>query len=172
MWDQLIKRSYYRQRHLDAPLLDERLAYVQCWADQGKSLTTLKDAANYLLRVVEFLHLDTYRTITLEEIENAANDWGHYQYNHPAKRAIFSQASKERFAWYAIDWLKKLEWLEPLPEEKIPLFNKIFERCYALRRHVNAPLLEERLKYLQCWSDNGATLKYSSSYSSPSFGHH
>ena len=58
----------------------------------------------------------------------------------------------------AIDWLKKLEWLETLPEEKIPLFNKIFERRHALRRHVNAPLLEERLKYLQYWSDNGATL--------------
>lgn len=57
MWDQLIKRSFYRQRHLDAPLLDERLAYIQSWADQGKSLNTLKDAANYLLRVVEFLHL-------------------------------------------------------------------------------------------------------------------
>jgi integrase/recombinase XerD len=81
-----------------------------------------------------------------------------YQYNHPQKRAIFSQTSKERFVWYAIDWLKKLEWLEPLPEEKIPLFNKIFERRHALQRHVNAPLLEERLKYLQYWSDNGATL--------------
>lgn len=158
MWDQLIKRSYYRQRHLDAPLLDERLAYIQCWVEQGKSLNTLKDAANYLLRVVEFLHLDTYRTITLEEIENAANDWGHYQYNHPQKRAPFSKCGKERFVWYAIDWLKKLGWLEPLPEEKIPLFNKIFERRHALQCHVNAPLLEERLKYLQYWSDNGATL--------------
>lgn len=157
MWDQLIKRSYYRQRHLDAPLLDERLAYIQCWADEGKSMTTLKDAANYLLRVVEFLHLDTYRTITLDEIESAANDWGRYQYNHPQKRAPFSKCGRERFVWYAIDWLKKLGWLEPLPEEQIPLFNKIFERRHALKSHVNAPLLEERLKYLQYWSDNGAT---------------
>ena len=51
-----------------------------------------------------------------------------YQYNHPQKRAKFSKCGKERFTWYAIDWLKKLKWLEPLPEEKIPLFNKIFER--------------------------------------------
>lgn len=158
MWDQLIKRSYYRQRHLDAPLLDERQAYIQRWADEGKSLTTLKDAANYLLRVVEFLHLDIYRTITLDEIESASNDWGRYQYNHPQKRAPFSKCGKERFVWYAIDWLKKLGWLEPLPEEQIPLFNKIFERRHALKSHVNAPLLEDRLKYLQYWSDNGATL--------------
>ena len=37
MFDQIIKRSYYRQKHLDAPLLDERLAYIQYWADQGRS---------------------------------------------------------------------------------------------------------------------------------------
>ncbi len=144
MWDQLIKRSFYRRRHLDAPLLNERLDYIQDWADQGKALNTLKDAANCLLRIVEFLHLDTFRTITLEEIENAANDWGHYQYNHPQKRAPFSKCGKERFTWFAIDWLKKIGWLEPLPEEKFPLFNKIFERHHALRCHVNGPLLEER----------------------------
>ena len=97
MFDWLIKRSYYRQRHLDAPLLEERRAYVQCWADQGKSLTTLKDAANYLLRVVEFLHLETYRTITFEEVKNAAKAWGCYQYNHPQKRAMFSKCGEERF---------------------------------------------------------------------------
>lgn len=158
MWDQLIKRSFYRQRHLDAPLLDERLAYIQSWADQGKSLNTLKEVANYLLRVVEFLHLETYRVVTLTEVENAANNWGSYQYNHPQKRAVFSKAAKERFVWYALDWLRKIEWLEPLPEEKYPLLNRIVERRMALQRHVNAPLLEERLKYLQKWADNGASL--------------
>lgn len=158
LFDQLIRRSYYRQRHLDAPLLNERLLYIQSWADQGKSRDYLKDAANYLLRVVEFLHLKTYRIITLAEVENAANKWSHYQYNHPQKRARFSKTSKERFIWYAIDWLKKLKWLEPLPEEKFPLLNKIFERRKALQHQVNAPLLEERLMYLQKWHDSGASL--------------
>lgn len=158
MFDQLIKRSYYRQKHLKAPLLEERRAYIQYWADQGRSLNTLKTVAENLLRIVEFLHLESYRLVTLEEVENAANDWGSYQYNHPQKRASFSKAGKERFAWYAIDWLKKLNWLEPLPEEKIPIFNRIFERRKALQNHVNAPLLEERVRYLQKWADNGATL--------------
>jgi len=157
MFHQLIKRAYYRQKHLDAPLLNERLSYIQSWADQGKSVGYLKGAANYLLRIVEFLHLETYRIITLEEVETAANEWGHYQYNHPQKRAAFSKASKERFTWYAIDWLKKLKWLEPLPEEKFPLLNNIFERKKALQHQVNAPLLEERLAYLQKWADSGAT---------------
>ena len=158
MFDQIIKRSYYRQRHLDAPLLDERTKYIQYWAEKGRSRSTLKAVANYLLRVVEFLHLEAYRIITLKEVKNAAKSWGSYQYNHPQKKAIFSKCGEERFSWYAIDWLKKLKWLEPLPEEKIPLFNKIFERKKALQRHVNAPLLEERLAYLQKWADDGAAL--------------
>ncbi len=133
MFDQIIKRSYYRQRHLDAPLLAERMKYIQYWIDKGRSLSTLQAVANYLLRIVEFLHLTSRRVVKLKEVENAANTWASYQYNHPQKRAEFSKCGKERFTWYAIDWLKTLKWLEPLPEEKIPLFNRIFERRKALR---------------------------------------
>jgi integrase/recombinase XerD len=158
MFQKIIKRSYYRQRHLDAPLLNERIKYIQHWADKGRSLSTLQAVANYLLRIVEFLHLKSRRVVKLKEVENAANAWASYQYNHPQKRAEFSKCGKERFTWYAIDWLKNLKWLEPLPEEKIPLFNRVFERRKALQRHINAPLLEERLMYLQKWADDGATL--------------
>ena len=63
-----------------------------------------------------------------------------------------------RFTWVAIDWLKKMDCLEPLPEHSVPLFNKIFERGHALRRHIKAPLLNERLKYLQYWADNGSSI--------------
>jgi hypothetical protein len=76
----------------------------------------------YHLRIIEFLHLKSQRTVKLKEIEKAANAWATYQYNHPQKRGNFSQGGKERFTWYAIDWLKKLKWLEPLPEEKSPLW--------------------------------------------------
>ena len=101
--------------------------------------------------------MESQRTVKLEEVEKAANAWATYQYNHPQKRGSFSKGGKERFTWYAIDWLKKLEWLEPLPEEQSPLFNRIFERRHALRRHTNAPFLKERLMYLQKWADGGAT---------------
>jgi len=159
MFEKIIKRSYYRQRHFDAPLLDERIKYIQYWSEKGRSQSTLKAIANNLLRVVEFLHLKTRRIVTLKEVKNAAKSWGSYRYNHPQKRAKFSKCGEERFTWYAIDWLKKLKWLEPLPEEIIPLFNRIFERRKALRRHINAPFLEERLAYLQKWADDGAALQ-------------
>jgi len=158
MLEKIIKRSYYRKKHLEAPLLDERIQYIQYWADKGRALNTLHEIANYLLRIVEFLHLDSQRVVKLEEIHLAADAWAIYKYNHPQKRGKFSKSSKAHFTKYALDWLKKLEWLEPLPEERVPFFNQIFERRHALWRHINAPLLNERLLYLQKWADDGATL--------------
>jgi len=155
-FDQIINRKYYREKHIHAPFLEERLTYLQYWLDRGISLHTIRSIAQYLLRIIEFLHLEKYKVITLAEIEKSATGWAKYQYNHPQKKAAFSKAGKERFTWYALDWLKKLNRLEPLPEERIPLFNKIFERRKALRRHTAGPLLKERLMYLKYWDDNGA----------------
>ncbi len=158
MWEQIIGRSYYRQQHLDAPLLQERTAYIQHWIEKGRTRNTLRVIANYLLRIIEFLNLKSPRIVTLNEIEEAANAWASHQYNHPQKKVEFSQQGKERFMWYAIDWFKTLNWLEAPPEEQAPLFNRIFEKNNAFQRHFNAPLLKERLLYLQKWVDEGATL--------------
>ncbi len=154
--EQICKRFYYRERHIHTPLLQERLQYLQYWADRNTSRHRLQGIAQYLLRIVEYLHLENGKIITLTQIEKAATDWAKYQYNHPQKKSLFSKTGEKRFTWYALDWLKKLNRLEPLPEEKIPFFNKIFERRKALLRHIEAPLLKERLKYLQYWANSGA----------------
>jgi len=156
MFNKIFKRPYTVKKHTNFPLLDERLAYLRYWDRRTNSKNTLQSAAQYLLRIVEYLNLENNYVVTINEIENAANRWGRYQYNHPQKRAAFSKNGKERFIWYARDWLKKMNRLEPPPEEKIPLFNKIFEHRIALQHHTTAPLLEERLMYLQYWADNGA----------------
>ena len=110
--EQICKRSYYRERHIHAPLLQERLQYLQYWADRNISHHTLKSIAQYLLRIVEYLHLENGKIITLAEIEKAADRWAKYQYNHPQKKASFSKAGKTRFTWYALNWLKKLNWID------------------------------------------------------------
>ena len=155
--EQMCKRSYYRQRHIDTPLLAERLQYLQYWADRNTPLNTLQSIAQYLLRIVEYLHIEkNSKVISLAQIEEAATRWAKLQYNHPQKRASFSKTGQKRFTWYALDWLKRMGCLEPLPEESIPLFNRLFERRKALLRHTTGPLLKERLKYLQYWADCGA----------------
>lgn len=75
MFDQLFKRPFYVQKHLNAPLLEERINYIQSYAVRGRSSQTLKDIAQYLWRVIEFLHLETGAIVTIEEIESAADKW-------------------------------------------------------------------------------------------------
>ncbi len=65
----------------------------------------------------------------------------------------FSKSGAKKFILLSIDWLKRINRLECLPEEQIPLFNRLFERRNALKRHTSAPLLQERLLYLQYWAD-------------------
>lgn len=156
MLDQIIKQPYYRQKHLDAPFLEERLKYIQYCANRGLSRSTLQDIARCLLKAVKFLPLKTRKIITLDEVESAANDLALYQYKHSKKGIVFSELSKKCFIRYTLDWLKNMNWLECLPEEKISLFNKIYKKSHTLRRYITAPLLEERLKYLQYLSDSGA----------------
>lgn len=47
------------------------------------------------------------------------------------------------------------------------MFDRLFERQHAIQRHLKGPLLEERLRFLQYWSDNGApprTLRFFAHY--------
>lgn len=167
MFDQLFKRPYYVNRHIHAPFLEERVAYLQRCKERGRATQTLRDIAQYLLRIIEFLKLEAHDKVSLEEIELAADKWARYQYNHPQKRRAFSTSAKAAFIWHAIGWLKMIDRLATLEEETEPLITKIFERGGILKRHATAPLLKERLLYLQFWHENGApigTLRHIAQY--------
>lgn len=151
MFSQLFNKTYTIKKHFSAPLLEERLNYLKYWVDRGTPLNTIKAIAQNLLRIIEYLHLETANLITIEDVEKAADRWAHTQSNHPQKRITFSKESKERFIRSATHWLRRLGRLK-----LVPLFSAIFERPHAIYRHSTSPLLEERLVYLQYWSDNGA----------------
>lgn len=76
----------------------------------------------------------------MQEIEQAADKWEKYQCNNPKKKAAFSKGGKARFTWYAKHWLRKLNRLILPSEEKIPLFNRIFERSHALKPTLKASI--------------------------------
>lgn len=156
MFEQLFKRPHYINRHVTASLLNERLQYIQFCKERGCSMQSLRDAAQYLLRIIEFLQLKSDSTVTIEEIEQAADKWAGHQSKHPQKRRAYSPKAKEFFTYHAIKWLRMINRLS-LPERRASLLIKLFERGAAIKRHVNAPLLNERLQYLQHWSENGAT---------------
>jgi integrase/recombinase XerD len=136
MFDLINKRAFYRNIHLNAPLLEERLQYLQLLKERGNSLHTIKEAANYLLRIIELLPLKIKRIVSEQEIGAAADVWAKYQSNHPQKRQSFSNNSKERFIACASEWLKLIGYLEQ-PSNDVALIYKIFERRFALRRHLS-----------------------------------
>ena len=152
MLEQVIKRSYYLRKHLEAPLLKERQEYLQYLAGNGYYRETLKSTAEYLLRITEFLHLEEERLITIEDIEKAAAAWAKSKHHHPMKKT-FSKSGGKKFILLSIDWLKRINRLGSLPEDQIPLFSRLFERRHARKRHTSGPLLQERLLYLQYWDD-------------------
>ncbi|WHA05797.1 tyrosine-type recombinase/integrase (plasmid) [Candidatus Megaera polyxenophila] len=156
MFNQLFRSSYYVTKHINTPLLEERLNYLQYWHEAGKAHSTLTTIAQYLVRIVEYLQLDTTDIVTIEEVEVAADLWARYQSNNPQKKAAFSKTGKKRFIWYATHWLAKLCRLKRPVKTVIPVFQKIFVQSHTIARHSTAPLVEERVMYLQYWSDCGA----------------
>ncbi|HLX52340.1 MAG TPA: hypothetical protein VKR58_00265 [Aquella sp.] len=44
------------------------------------------------------------------------------------------------------------------------MFEKLVKRPYYIRRHVNAPLLAERIKYLECGINRGTGIHKHSIY--------
>ena len=150
MLHQVIRRAYYLNKHLAAPLLKEREEYLECLAGRGLYRETLKITADYLLRIIEFLHLEKEGLISIEDIEKAADAWAKSKHHHPMKKK-FSKSGGKRFILLSIDWLKRMNRIEDLPEDQIPLFTRLFERRHARKRHTSAPLLQERLLYLLYW---------------------
>lgn len=124
-------------------------------ADRGCTIQTLRDTAQYLLRIIELLNLKPDSIINFEDIERAADKWARFQSKHPQKRRPFSASAKDRFTYHAIQWLKMINCLA-VPETDASLLIELFERGAAIKRHANSPLLKERLLYLQHWAKNGA----------------
>lgn len=155
MFEQLFKNLYSIHKHLHAPLLDERLKYLQYYCEHGVSLAYLRQIAQYLLKIIELLSLKTHGTVSIEEIERAAIKWATYKPNQRIKRRSFSVAAQKKFTKHAIAWLKQLDRLESLPEKRIPLFNDLFKRRHIVKHHISAPLLKERLLFLQHYKNSG-----------------
>ena len=134
MFNQLFKRPHYVNRHLNAPFLNERIEYLQSHIDRGCSRQFIRDTAQYLLRVIEFLNLESCKTVDFEEIEQAADRWARHQSKHPQKRREFSANARELFIYHSVKWLRKINRLA-LTGEDASLLIKLFERGAAVRRH-------------------------------------
>lgn len=95
MLHQVIRRAYYLKKHLEAPMLQEREEYLEDLASQGYCRESVKITAEYLLRIIQFLHLEEDRIITIEAIESAAAAWARSPHHHPQKKKFSKSGGKE-----------------------------------------------------------------------------
>lgn len=155
----IIKRKWYLQKHLDAPLLKEREDYLEIMAQKGIVRSSLLSMADYLLLIVNMLSMadEQPRKITIQEIKDAAELWSNTIKNHPMKRRR-SPSSVAKFMNIAFSWLSHIGMLDDLYSDSSLILNRLFERKHHKLRYLTYPLLDERSSHLEKWESMGASV--------------
>ena len=101
MFDHLFERPHALNRQLTRPMARERVIYLRHLEDQGMARSTLRTVAEYLVAVVEYLHVADRpgEAIGLTEIAQKSKAWS---------RAKGSRCSRARFYRHATQWLEFL----------------------------------------------------------------
>lgn len=157
MLEYIIRRKWYLQKHLDAPLLKEREEYLTLMYKKGLSHSYLLSIADYLLLIVQELRLtdDENRMVSIQEIFENAECWAHTIKNHPMKRR-FSPSSVSKFKSIAFKWLSHIGRMDYSYVTTDCILNRLFSRSHHKLRYLNYPLKDERTSHLEKWERMGA----------------
>lgn len=143
MFDKLLRPRAVVRRHLSSPLLQERLEYLQYCANQGYSLTTLRELAADLLLIQNPLSLaSSSDSPGLAAVQAGVNRWVHRRprpFNHKNGRR-----GREQVFSRAVTWLRFLGCLR-LPCEAPPAYRSLLEQ-FADYMRVEKRLSEETIQ--------------------------
>lgn len=156
MIERIFHYKSYLQRHLDAPLLQEREAYIKNMYERGICRNRMLSTANYLLFFVQGLKLNdnSKEPISLEEISKCVHVWTQTITKSYFKRNA-RPASYNRIMNLAIDWLGKIGRLDKRYDDDSNLFNSFIVKKRQKREYIGCPFYEERLNYLIYCKDQG-----------------
>ena len=143
MLDKLFRSRAVVQRHLGSPLLQERLEYLQHCANQGYSLTTLRELAADLLLIQNLLGLAmSSDSLGLAAVQAGVNRWVqrrprsfNYKNGRRGRVQVLSRA---------VRWLRFLGRLR-LPGEAPPAYRSLLEP-FADYMQVERGLSEETIQ--------------------------
>ena len=120
MFDQLFTSSRTLERYCNAPLLEERVNYLAHCAAQGSTRSSLRLIAQHQLVLMEYLHLETRDSITVEEIQAATNLWVKRQPQPHTHNATDYRYARLRFISDAKQWFTFLGRLRPQETRRRP----------------------------------------------------
>jgi site-specific recombinase XerD len=101
--NRLFTRKYHKLRYITYPLLKERTEYLQMWEDKGAAMITLRSIAAYQLHLIDYLHVEEGRMISVEEIQKSADSWMTVQKS--GVKDASGRYARRRFISYTSGWL-------------------------------------------------------------------
>jgi len=108
MFDQLFTSVRAVERYTSAPLVEERLRYLAQCAAQGSTRSSLRLIAQHQLVAIEYLHLPTADSLTVEQVHAAADVWVGRQPQPHTHNAKDYRWARGRFISDASQWLSFL----------------------------------------------------------------
>lgn len=125
MFHELFTRSDALQRQRVGPLAEDRDRYLSHLAHQGMARSSLRNLAEFLLGVADYLRLDERpgETICYSEIEQQAVRWANRRHRPPQMKDI--RRTRARFIWHATHWLQFLGCYQPPCPTPAPYADRI-----------------------------------------------
>lgn len=159
MLEKVIKRKFYLQRHLDAPLLYERESYLEEMEKRGNNRHSLKRLANYLLLLIDSFGLtdEEKSEVSIEDILLKAEEWSNLITDHPMKKTP-SPTAKGKFFCIAMDWLTHIGCIDNRCNPDDNIISRLFTRGFHKVKHLTAPMFSERIAYIEYWESRGAAI--------------
>ena len=143
MFDTLFHYPRVLARHVDGPSSSDRERFLAHCASGGAAHSTLLGLAPELLVVARRIALDDDRSISLTEVEMAADRWVRYQRRHHRNHG--GRFSRDRFIQTASAWLRFLGRLQE-PQTEPPAFAELVQAFDSyLRKLRRTPLTEQSL---------------------------
>ena len=148
MFEQLFKMPRSVERYSRAPLVEERLRYLAHCAAQGSTRSSLRLIAQHQLVSIDYLHLLTAESVTVEQIRSAADSWVGRQPQPHTHNATDYRHGKLRFISDARQWLSFLGRLRTIEPQRRP-YTELIEGFtdYMVRERG----LSQHTIRIRCW---------------------
>lgn len=107
--NRLFTRKHHKLRYITYPLLKERAEYLQLWEDKGAATQTLRGIAAYQLHLIDYLHIEDGRMVSIEDIRKSADSWMTVQKS--GRKDTSGEYGRRRFISYTTGWLSYMRQL-------------------------------------------------------------
>lgn len=111
MFEHYVKRTWNLERHLRAPLAQERESFLVHLREQGRSFGRVRTINTRLLAIVNSIDLRDQRMVSEADLVAAADTWVARR-TQPATRARSVRGARTDFVSVASEWLRFLRRLE------------------------------------------------------------